>query len=58
MVKLNNPCLFGGAGAPYSEAGVDRCIFQISLVASIGTIGSVGRIERSVSASIERQWGV
>jgi MSHA biogenesis protein MshP len=43
-----------GAGAPYSEAGVDRYIFQFSSVASIGTVGSVGRLERSVSAAMER----
>jgi MSHA biogenesis protein MshP len=44
-----------GAGAPYTEAGVDKYIFQISSVASIGTVGSVGRIERSISASMERE---
>lgn len=44
-----------GFGAPYSEAGVDKYIFQLSSVASVGTSGTVGRIERSLSASMERE---
>jgi MSHA biogenesis protein MshP len=43
-----------GAGVPYSEAGVNKYIFQISSVASIGSVGTVGYLERSVSASVER----
>lgn len=44
-----------GAGAPYSDAGVDKYIFQVTSVASVGTVGAVGRIERSVLASTERE---
>jgi MSHA biogenesis protein MshP len=44
-----------GFAAPYSEAGVDKYIFQISSVASVGNVGTVGRIERSISASMERE---
>jgi MSHA biogenesis protein MshP len=43
-----------GYGAPYAEAGVNKYIFQFTSVASTGTVGSIGRIERSVSASMER----
>jgi MSHA biogenesis protein MshP len=40
----------------YMEAGSPRYIVQIKSVASItgGTVGSIGYIERSISASIER----
>lgn len=44
-----------GFGAPYSEAGIDKYIFQLTSVASMGAIGSVGGIERSISASMERE---
>ncbi len=44
-----------GFGAPYVEAGVDRYIFQLTSVASAGSPGTISRIERSVSASLERQ---
>jgi MSHA biogenesis protein MshP len=43
-----------GAAAPYVEAGADKYIFQIISVASVGTPGTIGRIERSISASMER----
>jgi MSHA biogenesis protein MshP len=44
-----------GAGTPFVEAGVDKYIYQLTSVASTGTAGSVGRIERSISASMERE---
>jgi len=44
-----------GAGAPYAEAGVGKYIFRITSVASMGTTGSLGRTERSVSALMARQ---
>ena len=43
-----------GFGSPYVEAGVDRYIFQLTSVASAGSPGTIGRIERSISASLER----
>lgn len=44
-----------GFGAPYVEAGVDTYIFQLTSVASAGSAGTIGRIERSLSASMERR---
>lgn len=44
-----------GFGAPYVEAGVDTYIFQITSVATAGSHGTIGRIERSLSVSMERQ---
>ena len=38
----------------YSEAGLTPVLFQLTAVASMGTVGSVGFIERSVSASLEK----
>lgn len=38
----------------YLEGTNSVYIFQINAVASIGTAGSIGRIERSVSASLEQ----
>jgi MSHA biogenesis protein MshP len=38
----------------YTEAGVTVTIFKITSVASTGAPGSIGFIERSVSASLER----
>jgi len=43
-----------GAGAPYVEAAADKYIFHINSVAFVGTTGTLGRIERSISASMER----
>lgn len=37
----------------YTEASASINIFKLSSVAKIGTVGSLGYIERSVSASIE-----
>ncbi|OGV77778.1 MAG: hypothetical protein A3I83_04805 [Methylotenera sp. RIFCSPLOWO2_02_FULL_45_14] len=39
---------------PDSEAGVTINIFRITSVASTGTIGSLGFIERSLSATMEK----
>lgn len=38
----------------YSEGAATVYIFQLTSVASTGTVGSVGYIERSVSAAVER----
>jgi len=38
----------------YTEASTTINIFKLTSVASIGTVGSLGFIERSVSASIEK----
>lgn len=38
----------------YTEGVVSPTLFQIRSVASSGTVGSIGFIERSVSASIEK----
>jgi hypothetical protein len=38
----------------YTEAGTSFNIFLVESRASTGTVGSVGFIERSVSASLER----
>lgn len=44
-----------GHGAPYLEAGVDKYVFQFTSTAkSAGSTGTIGYIERSISASIER----
>ena len=40
--------------APYSEGGVNFNIFRISAQASAGTLGGVGYVERSLTASLER----
>ena len=39
---------------PYTEAGTSLNILQLTAVASSGTVGNVGFIERSLSASVER----
>lgn len=39
---------------PYTEALASPKFFQIQAVATLGTLGSVGYIERSVSASMEK----
>lgn len=39
---------------PYTEALASPKLFQIRAVASVGTIGNIGFIERSVSASMEK----
>lgn len=38
----------------YTEGGVARNIFQITSQSSAGAVGTIGYIERSVSASLER----
>lgn len=38
----------------YAEAAAAPRLFQIRSIASIGTVGNVGFIERSVSASMEK----
>lgn len=38
----------------YDEGGVTRTIYQIESQAYVGTVGSVGFIERSLSASLEK----
>jgi MSHA biogenesis protein MshP len=38
----------------FAEAGVTINVIQLRSVASSGTVGSVGYVERSVSASMER----
>jgi MSHA biogenesis protein MshP len=38
----------------FTEAGVSIKLIQLRSVASSGTVGSVGYVERSLSASMER----
>ena len=38
----------------YAEGAATVYIFQLTSVASVGTVGSVGYIERSISTSVER----
>lgn len=40
--------------ATYAESGVNRNLFRISARASAGTLGSVGYVERSLTAGLER----
>jgi len=39
----------------YIEAAVTKSIYQFTSVASVGSVGTLGYIERSISASMERQ---
>jgi MSHA biogenesis protein MshP len=38
----------------YDEAGVTRTIYRFESQASVGSVGAVGFVERSVSASVEK----
>jgi MSHA biogenesis protein MshP len=42
------------ASVAFTEAGADIQVIQLRSVASSGTVGSVGYIERSLSASMEK----
>lgn len=43
-----------GFATPYVEGVSNRYILQFTAVAATGTVGSIGYIERSISASMER----
>ena len=44
-----------GDNAPYSEGGVSKYVFQFTSIAkTAGSPGSIGYIDRSISASMER----
>lgn len=40
--------------ATYVENGLNRNIFRLTSQATVGTVGSVGYVERNLSASVER----
>lgn len=42
------------SSATYAESGANRNIFRISARATAGTLGSVGYVERSMTATLER----
>lgn len=42
------------SGATYIEGGVNRNIYQLTSQASSGTVGTIGYVERSLSASREQ----
>jgi MSHA biogenesis protein MshP len=42
------------SATPYTDGGVTLTVFQFTSVASSGTAGTPGRVERNVSASLEK----
>jgi len=52
LIRLHFRSAFG---APYIEDTVDQYIFKFTLESSFGSLSAIGRIERSLSTSPERQ---
>jgi MSHA biogenesis protein MshP len=39
---------------PYDEAGESRTVYRVTATAATGTIGSIGRVERQITATLTR----